>query len=206
MSDKKQIIISIDREFGSGGRDIAHLLGDIYQIPVYHHSLLEKIGIASGYNLEEIRNDFDETPRKKGMTRTVRGFTNSNSEHIAQKEFELLRKLAEKKESFIVIGHCGETILKDFGVISIFVSAQKATRIGRTMAKFGESKDKAKKRMVKMDKNRKHYHNHYCPKHKWADARYYDIAVNSSRLGIEGTAQFLKSYIDQLHQDKEEQQ
>lgn len=190
-----QIIISVEREFGSGGRDIAHLLGHYFNIPVYHHSLLEKIGIHEDYDLEELRESFDETPRNLALTRTVRGMTNSNSKHIAEREFALLKKMAAQGQSYIIIGHCGEAILKEYGVISLFISGDKAMRLERTMSTFGEDAKQARKHIKKMDKTRRAYHNHYCPDHKWGDARYYDLSINSTRLGIDATARFLEKYI-----------
>lgn len=190
----KQILISVDREFGSGGRDIAHMLGEAFGIPVYHHNLLRKIGIHESYDLAEISESFDEAPRNPLLSRTVRGLTNSNSDSIARKEFDLLRELAAKGESFVIIGHCGESILKEFGVISFFVTADKKMRVARTMEQFHESEKKAKKRMQKFDKNRRDYHNHYAG-HKWFDVRNYDLAINSSRLGVKPTARFLEGYI-----------
>jgi cytidylate kinase len=199
----KQILISVDRQFGSGGKDIAHLIGDHYNIPVYHHSLLKRIGIHESYDLDQVRQDYDEAPRIKGMTRTVRGMTNSNTENITQKEFELLKKLAREGKSYVVIGHCGETILKEFGCISIFVSADQTFRTQRTMDTFGESEEQAFKHIHKMDKKRKSYHNHYCDNHRWSDARDYDITIKSSVLGIEESAKVLIDYIDKILKEDE---
>lgn len=201
----QQILICIDREFGSGGRDIAHMLGDLFDIPVYHHSLLKRIGIHESYDMDEVRDEFDEAPRIKFMSRTVKGMTNSNSDHIANEEFKLLQQMAKDGKSFIVIGHCAEYVLKPYGVMSMFISGDKEMRIERTMDSFHETRKEAKKRMKRMDRNRKSYHNHYCTDHRWGDAKYYDICMNSTRLGVADTAAFLSSYI-RARLEKEQRQ
>jgi cytidylate kinase len=196
----KPLIISIDRQFGSGGRDIARLLEKRFDIPYYHHRLLKEIGIHSSYDLDEIRDLYDEAPRTLMRTRRIKGLVNSNAENIAQKEFEFLRNLAKEGKSFIVIGHCSEEILKEYGVISIFITGDEEFKIERTMKKFDESREEAIDRMKRFDKKRKTYHNYYANT-KWGDVRNYDITMNSSRLGVEQTADFLADYIEKRLQE-----
>ncbi|MCI9042005.1 AAA family ATPase [Dubosiella newyorkensis] len=129
------MIITISREFGSGGRDISRALAAHYDVPLYDQNMLSEIGIDESYDIDRI-NQYDEAPRWMIRSRTVRGLTNSNIDNIAMKEFDFLREKARVKESFIVLGHCGESILKEYDPISIFVNASMDLRIERTMQEF----------------------------------------------------------------------
>lgn len=194
--ENQQLIITLDRQFGSGGRDIAHFLGDRLGIPVYHHSLLKKIGINEGYDLDEVRDMFDETPKVVGVSRTVRGVSNSNRDFITHEEFKWLKKMADDGKSFIVIGHCADYILRKYPIIKVFICGDKQMRIERTMETFGIDAKEAKKMMKKKDTERKKYHNHYSKSKTWSDAREYDLCLNSTRLGIHKSVDFLQDYID----------
>lgn len=110
-------------------------------------------------------------------------------------QFEYLQKMAEQGDSFVVVGRCAETVLKKYeGLISIYILADAEAKIRRIMETDGVSRMEAEVLMRRRDKERKSYHNYYCV-HKWGDSRNYDICVNSSRLGINGTADMLEDYI-----------
>ncbi|HAM31756.1 MAG TPA: cytidylate kinase-like family protein, partial [Erysipelotrichaceae bacterium] len=116
------MIVTISREFGSGGQDIARALAAHYHVPLYDENMLSEIGIHESYDIDQL-NQYDEAPRWMIRSRTVRGLTNSNIDNIAMKEFDFLRERARVGKSFIVLGHCGESILKEYGPVSIFVNA-----------------------------------------------------------------------------------
>lgn len=198
----KPLIISIDRQYGSGGRDIAHILEKKFDIPYYHHRLLREVGIHQDYDIDEIRDMYDESPRYLTASRRVRGLVNSNEENITQREFEFLRSMAQQGKSFVVIGHCSEELLRDYGVISIFITGDDDFKLKRTMEKYHEDEAAARARMKRFDRKRKNYHNYYTNT-KWGDVRNYDITMNSSRLGVEKTADFLEAYIRQRMEEAE---
>ena len=116
----KQVIISIGREFGSGGHEIAQNLADRFGLPLYDYNLLREIASeknVSAANLEQ----YDEVP-KKGFSKTVRGFNNSPQLNIAYMQFDFLKKKAAEGESFVVVGRCSEEVLKEYeGLITIFI-------------------------------------------------------------------------------------
>ena len=190
----KQLLIVMGREFGSGGREIAKELARRFRLPVYDKSMLEKIALEEGYDAEVLRH-YDEKPRNIFTSRHVRGFTNSPEENVAQMQFNFLREHAEKGESFLVLGRCGEEILKDFpGMVSIFVLSDIGFKKARTMARDNTPEDEALALMARKDLQRKYYHNQYCSG-KWGDSRNYDLCINSARLGIKRTTDVLEDYI-----------
>ena len=104
--------------------------------------------------------------------------------------------MAAAGESFVIVGRCAETALSGTpGLISLFILGDEEAKIGRIRSLHPDlSHDEAKRLCAKEDWKRKSYHNYYC-KGKWGDARTYDLTINSSRLGLEGTADALEAYI-----------
>ena len=197
-----QLIISVGREFGSGGRIIAETLAEKFGIPVYDRHLITEIAEKTGLTPEEVEK-YNENPKKRILSRSVRGYSNSIEDSIAEMQFKFLREKAEQGESFVVVGRCSETILRDFdSLVSVFVLADKECKVKRVMEVYELSEQEAKELIVKKDKKRKRYHNYHCSGH-WGDSRLYDICINSSRLGIEKTADCLESYIRERTQEKQ---
>jgi cytidylate kinase len=191
---EKQLIISIGREFGSGGHVIAEALAKKFNIPMYDHNLLDHIAAEKNLDLETLKK-FDEKPRNVLLSRTLKGHSSSPSDNIAMMQFDYIKKKAEKGESFVIVGRCAEMVLKEFeGMISIFILGDKECKIKRVTEVYDISEEEARKKMERHDVYRKQYHNSYCDG-KWGDSRSYDLCVNSSRLGIDGTVAMLADYI-----------
>lgn len=194
MDMKEQVIISVGREFGSAGHIIAKELAQRFEIPYYDHNLLEHVAQEKEVDHDTLKK-YDERPKNKLFYRTVGGHSNSPEENVAQMQFEYLRKMAEEGKSFVIVGRCAETILKDYpGLISIFILGDQETKLQRVMERHNVSKEEAKQIMKRGDWKRKSYHNYHC-KGKWGDSRNYDLSVNSSKLGIEKTTDMLERYI-----------
>ena len=189
-----QLIITIGREFGSGGHQIANTLAQRFNLPLYDSNILKEIALAKDVDHAELEK-YDEVPRNHFFSKTRRGYSSSPEENIANLQFKYLREKAEQGESFVVVGRCSETILKGYpGMISIFVLADKEAKLARIAEYHDISTIEADVIMTRQNRNRKVYHNYYCP-NKWGDSRNYDISINSTRLGIEATADFLENYI-----------
>jgi len=190
----KQMIISIGREFGSGGHVIAEKLAELFDIPLYDNNLLCHIAEEKEMDHDSIKK-YDEKPKNKFLYRKVSGYSSSPEENIANMQFEYIRRMAEEGKSFVIVGRCAETKLRDFpALISIFVLGRKEEKIKRVMEKFNLDEDSAKQLMQREDWKKKSYHNYYC-KGKWGDARNYDLTVDSGRLGVDRTVDFLADYI-----------
>lgn len=191
----KQIIISISREFGSGGHAIADQIAKEIGLPLYDRSILEDIANEKGIDKEYLEK-FDERPKVPLVSRRVRGHSNSMEENLAEMQFEYLKKKADNGESFVVVGRCAETILKDQkGLISIFILGDRRDKISRVEQTYQLSEKEAVAKINRHDRKRKYYHNRYS-QYRWGDSRSYDLCVNSSSLGIRGTAKMLMSYIN----------
>lgn len=189
-----QIIISVGREFGSGGRVIAEELAKRFDIPIYDRHLITEIADMTGLTPEKIEK-YNENPKKKIISRRVRGYSNSIEDNIAEMQFNFLKEKSDSGESFVVVGRCSETKLKyNPALISLFILADADAKVKRIMEIYELSEDDALDFIRKKDKKRKRYHNYHCSGH-WGDSRLYDLCINSSCLGIEKTIDYLESYI-----------
>ncbi|MDE7365592.1 MAG: cytidylate kinase-like family protein [Ruminococcus sp.] len=189
-----QIIISVGREFGSGGRVIADELAKRFSLPIYDRHLITEIADKTGMTASEIEA-LDEAPKSRLISRRVRGFSNSIEDNIAEMQFDFIRKKAESGESFVVVGRCAESKLCDFDcLISLFIIGDMDAKIKRVMEVYEMEKAEAMDFIAKKDKKRKRYHNYHVGLH-WGDSRLYDLTVNSSKLGIDKTIDFLENYI-----------
>jgi cytidylate kinase len=194
MSDS-QVIISIGREFGSGGHAIAMELSKRLGLKLYDHNLLDEIAVEKGVDPAELRK-YDEMPHKLFLSRSARGGHHSSAEvNIAYMQFDYLKKKAAAGESFIVVGRCAEGIFENFPqLISIFILGDRDKKCERVMDIYQLSKKDAIEKMTRHDNYRRRYHNNFC-EDKWGDSRTYDLCINSSLKGIEGTTDVLEAYI-----------
>lgn len=191
----KQLIISVGREFGSGGHIVAAKLAEHFGLPLLDSNILAEIANEKHTSEEELRK-YDESARNLLFSRTVNGFSNSPEEVIAQMQFDYIKGWADAGESFVVIGRCADWILRDNpGLVRVFILGDKEAKIQRTAEREGISRERAKFRMEQADKRRKYYHNTHS-ENKWGDSRSYDITVNSSKLGLDGTVDLLIKYIE----------
>ena len=192
----EQLIISVSREFASGGREIAHMLAKRFEINYYDRNLLDEIAAEKMGNIDRLRK-FDEVPKRSFLSRTVRGLSSSPEEHVANIQFEYLQKKAESGESFVIVGRCADDVLSDYPcIVKLFILADEESKVKRVCESRNVSEEEAKNIINRHDKSRQLYHNYYCC-NQWGDARGYDVTINTSRLGIEKTADLLENYIRQ---------
>lgn len=191
----KQLIITVGREFGSGGHIIAVKLAEHFGIQLLDSNILAEVAKKSNTS-EEYLKKYDESARNLFFSRTVNGFSNSPEEIIAQMQFDYIKQRADAGESFVVIGRCADYILRENpALVRVFVLGDTEAKIKRTAEREGISEEKAKIRMEQADKRRKYFHNTHS-ENKWGDSRSYDITVNSSKLGLDSTAELLIKYIE----------
>lgn len=190
-----QIIISIGREFGSGGHAIAEELSKQLGIKLYDKNIIEEISKEENLDKEGLES-FDEKPVKsKFLYRRVRDYSNSMEENLALLQFDFLKRVAASGESFIIVGRCAEVVLKDNkSLISVFILGDEQEKCKRIMERYNLDKEAALEMMKKQDKERKQYHNHYS-EYKWGDSRGYDLSINSSKLGVGKTTEIIMEYI-----------
>ncbi|MDE6433252.1 MAG: cytidylate kinase-like family protein [Lachnospiraceae bacterium] len=198
---EKQIIISVGREFGSGGHEIAEGLAKHYDIPLFDKEIFEHIEENESISAE-VAKFFDEKPVSPIFYPIMMDGANLPLEQtVANHIFNFIRLKGDKeKQSFVIVGRCAEYVLRDNpNMISIFILGDTDKKCQRVMKKYELDEKAALSLMRKEDKMRKTYHNFYADG-KWGDSRSYDICINSSTLGVEKTLEMLIAYIDKaLH-------
>lgn len=196
MSDK---IITIGRQFGSGGREIGEKLALKLGIPFYDKDLLKRAAKESGL-CEEIFENFDEKPSSSFLYSLVMdpyslGYSNNGydlplNHKVFLAAFDTIKKIADEG-ACVIVGRCADYALQDYdNVLNVFVHAPLEDRIKRISAKYELSESKAKDMIYKKDKQRASYYNYYSSS-KWADIKNYDLTINSSHLGIDQTVEVI---------------
>ena len=193
----KQTIITISREFGSGGHFIGEEVSKRLGIPFYDKNIIQQIAEKTGFSEDFVKEQSEYAPSKNMFAYAFvgRDHTGSSlSDQVYAAQTQVIRNLAEKG-SCIIIGRCADYALKDRDdVINLFITAPLENRIKRVAARNNVSESEARERIKKTDKSRASYYNYYSAK-DWGDAKSYDLCIDSSLLGIEGTVELLKDLI-----------
>lgn len=192
----KQIIITIGRQFGSGGLLVAKELGARLGIPVYDNELITKAAQDSGFDVEL----FKMNDEKKSIFSFSALFTSSSENYMSDSglfklQCETIRKIAENGPA-IIVGRCADYVLRDYdNVISVFLTSPIEARVQRVMNRDELSYDAAISKIEKKDKIREEYYN-YFTFGNWGVASTYDLCLDSSLLGINGTAELIIDFIE----------
>lgn len=198
MGNTTSSIITIGREYGSGGRQIGQEVAKYFGIKCYDKELLEHAANDSGI-CKELFEHHDEKPTNSFLYSLVMdtysfgyssaGFNDMPMNHkIFLAQFDAIKKLAGEGPC-VMVGRCADYALSDWpDCFSIFIHADLDTRIRRIASKYGKSDREAKDIINKTDKSRASYYNYYTNK-KWGSAAGYSLCIDSSKFGIEGTAQ-----------------
>ena len=205
-------IITIGRQYGSGGREVGQKLAAHYGIKFYDNELLAKVAKESGF-CPEIVQQQDERPTSSFLYNLVMdtysfGYSNSafSDMPISQKvflaQYDTIKKIAKEEGACVIIGRCADCALQDFpNVINLFMHADEEFRIARARnypdVPDVEKADHDKLRdfILRKDKQRQSYYNYYSMK-KWGRADTYDMSVDTSLLGIDGTVKLLTQVIE----------
>lgn len=194
MKDKK-LIINVGRQFGSGGKLVALALGKKLGIPVYDQELISKAAEQSGFSKEL----FAKSDEKRnllalssfivdvGRFGSADNYVSDNQLFVIQSN--VIRSIADKG-SAIFIGRCADYILRDRPCLDVFISASDEVRIKRVAERMGITPEQAESLMQKKDRTRETYYN-YFTFGNWGVASNYDLCVDSSVLGIDGTADMI---------------
>ena len=187
-------IINIGRSFGSGGGFVGQAIGKKLGIPVYDNELISKVAEESGYSKslfagEEKRSLFSVSSffASGRLSYLDSGYVNDNVMFNIQSE--VIRSIAEKGDA-VIIGRCADYILRDLKCLDVFVCAPMEYRIKRLMENDGLSAEDAEDLIRRKDRTRETYYNYYTFG-SWGQAANYDLCIDSSILGIEGTADYI---------------
>ncbi len=182
----KHIIITVSREYGSGGRYIGRLIADKLGIKFYDKDFITKISEKTGLTEEYIEKN--EQSRKALETLNSTGL--SNQDELFINESQEIEELADK-ESCVIIGRCADFVLKDRkDVVKVFVYSDMKDKIKRAIEFYGIDKEKAEKEIKRIDKSRANHYKYYTER-EWKDYSNYDICINSDLLGVEKVADFI---------------
>lgn len=187
-------VITISREYGSGGRYIGQLVAEKLGIKFYDKSFITKVAEKTGLSEEYIEKN--EQKREK-LSNLNTGYYSgiNNADELYLKESEIIKDIASK-ESCVIIGRCADFILKDnTNVTKIFIYSNMEDKIKRATEIYGLSKEKAKKEINRINKLRANHYKYYTEK-DWDDYENYDICINSDSLGVEKAAELICNAIN----------
>lgn len=198
-------VITIGRQFGSGGRYVGRLLAERLGIPYYDKELLAEAAKDSGI-CEEIIEDHDEKPNRSLLFSMVMGMQMHSdtssvymdmplSHKIFLAQFDAIRRIASEGPC-VIVGRCGDYVLRDKpNAVHVFVKADMASKVERAVKYYGVDPLKAEDVIRKADKQRASYYNYYATS-DWGDVNNYDLCVDTGRLGVEGAVELIARYVE----------
>ena len=191
----KQVIITISREYGSGGRYIGKLVADKLGIKLYDKEFVEKLAEDTGLSAEYIENNEQKRSPLEILNNGYYSGLN-NSDELFIKESELIKEVTNR-ESCVIIGRCADFILKDNdNVVKVFVSSNMNDKIQRATEFYGIDKNKAEKEINRINKLRASHYKYYTER-DWKDMSNYDICINSDKIGIENAANLICELVEE---------
>lgn len=204
-SNKRNIIINVGRQIGSGGRVVAKMLADDFGCKYYDRELLTLAAKESGF----CEKFFEQNDEQKGFFQSLfhihapyvsdSNFYNNNfsQEGLFKLQSDAIRKAAEEGPC-VFVGRCADYVLRDFPhVVNVFVTADLDDRIRKICQRKECDEATARKIINNGESDRATYYNYYTGK-KWGDSSSYDLCVNSSRLGLEGTEHYIADFVRQV--------
>lgn len=185
-------ILTISREFGSGGRTIGKLVAEALGIPCYDRELLEKIAAESGFDAGYIQEAGEYAPG--GLLSSAFSHPSSgpnNADYLWKIQYKIITDLAQQGPC-VIVGRCADYILRGKAdLLRAFIHADMKFRAERIVQVYGEREESPEQRLKEKDKRRAAYHRFYTDM-KWGHAQNYDVTLNSGTLGLEMCTQILK--------------
>ena len=198
-----RVIVTIGRESGSGGRKIGLALAEALGVKCYDKELIKVAAQHSGL-CEDILETHDEVPTRSFLYSLVMDTYSMNyhaghmdmpmEQKVFLAQYNTIKKIAEE-ESCVFVGRCADYALEDDpDLVSVFITGDKEDKIQHVMETYEFTYDKAKDYVQKTDKRRSNYYNYYSNK-RWGEASSYDLCLNRSHLGFDGTVQAIVDFI-----------
>lgn len=201
---EKKTVITISRQFGSGGREIGKRLAELLDIPFYDKELIEMAAKESGVDEELFEDEEYRTSRGFYLFGAI-GYTLGSpitsigelslNDRLFLIQSETIENLASQGPC-VIVGRCADYVLEDkCDTLSVFVHANMKDRVERAIHSYEVDERNIESSITKIDKRRANYYDYYTDR-KWGNADNYDIVLDSSKFGVEGCAQILKSLIE----------
>ena len=198
------LVITIGRQFGSGGRQVGRLLAEKLDIPFYDKELLAEAAKDSGI-CQEIFENHDEKPTRSLLFSLVTGvqmhgdpggvYMDMPLNHkLFLAQFDAIRRIASEGPC-VIVGRCADYVLRDKpNAVSVFVKADIRQRMERAVSLYGVDPARAEEAVRKADRQRASYYNYYATS-TWGDVNNYDLCVDTGRLGVTGTVELIEQYL-----------
>lgn len=197
-------IITIGRQYGSGGREIGQKLADHYGIPFYDNELITRAAKESGFAEETFARAEDKATNSLlySLAMGINVYGNQDfgfsglslDDRIFLAQSDVIRKVAEEG-SCVIVGRCADYVLKESpNVFNVFIQASLDFRLKRVVEKYGESDKKAGELIIKNDKSRANYYNYHVGE-KWLNLTNYDLVVRSDLTGIDNAVACICAYL-----------
>ena len=202
----KKYLITISRQYGSGGREVGKRLAELLGVPFYDKELLKVAARESGICVDMFVS-YDVKPTTSFLYSLVMdtysmGYNTSAymdmpiNHKIFLAQFDTIKKLADE-ESCVIVGRCADYALADYpNMVSVFISGNEEDKIRQLMERHDISREKAKDIMIKTDKQRSSYYNYYSSK-RWGSCKSYNLCINSSVVGYDGAVEIIKEFAKQ---------
>jgi len=188
-NNEDHVVITIAREYGSGGRYIGKLVAKKLGIKLYDKSFVNELSNITGLSEEYIENN-EQKMETLSMLNSGYYFGLNNADELFLKESELIKDVA-KKESCVIVGRCANFVLKDRkDITTVFIYSNMEDKIKRATTFYGLNKENAKKEIKRIDKLRANHYKYYT-NNNWNDCSNYDICINSDTFGVEETAELI---------------
>lgn len=199
-----KVVITIARQYGSGGRTVGEMLANDLDIKYYDKEILKLASDDSGIN-EELFEKADEKLKNTRLFKIARNIYNgelippesdefTSNDNLFNYQAKIIKKLAEE-ESCVIIGRCADYILRDYdNVLSVFIHAPEDFCITEAMKKLSLPLKEIDKFINRTDRRKAEYYKYYTGR-EWTDARNYDLCLNSSKLGFERCMEEIKAYL-----------
>lgn len=193
----KKTILTIERQYGSGGSIIGQLAADKLGIPYYNRQILKMASERCGISPEYLETAEESVPTSflysLLMSANPARSMEDNlplSDKVFLMESRIINEIAEKEESFVLVGRCGSYILEDKGCFSVYIYAPPEARIKRAIEEYKIPENKAENMMKKADKRRETFYNVNTGR-LWQDKDSYSLCLNSADLGDELCAEMI---------------
>ena len=184
-------IITISREFGSGGRTVGKKVAEQLGIPCYDSELIQKIAEESGFAENYVKEAGEYTPGSfLASALSNRAFGPTNEDILWEIQCRVISELAEKAPC-VIVGRCADYILRDRkDCLHVFICSDMASRARRIVERYGQTQKAPEKRLAEKDQKRKVYYKNYTGR-VWGQAQNYDICLNSGALGVDTCANMI---------------
>ena len=203
-------LITISRQYGSGGRIIGKLLAEKLGVPFYDKEIIDMAVEASGYSREVIEGA--EMKAKSGFAYSLASALSFNegsvgtlsvNDRLFLAQFQVIKEIGETDQG-VIIGRCADYVLRDIpGVTNVFIYAEMEDRIARAIQSYGDSEENIKNTINSIDKARSNYYNYHTG-YKWGDYKNYNLCINSSYITEDEAAELIKDYVEKRKYIEEE--